>query len=361
MTSIEQRQTSFNAQSLPVSAPASSDMFQQAPPTRTESLDPFFQSQFFMTDTHPLLVQGGSINAVNSVSSHSNSNSNSSNGMPVHPVATHSLLQPVFSSFNDLINSPPYPAPASFSDDLMFVNNQQFSQGYDLMQNYAHSQSATTPYLFPAQTSSQSNLMNPLFAGPNSSTTTTPFTPKYSHFFAVPDPLWSPSSSHNQQSPLTPLRNNSFSFPTHLPVATPAQSPTHDLSPPLSPQPPLMKPLTSTTSPVAAPQHQASFSKPPRFKPNDAELALLQGVFSRNPYPNATIRKKLAEKLGLELKQIQFWFQNRRALSKSNGNQLCKPKKGSMGAAVANAIELELDLVVSNAAGTAGTVKVEKC
>ncbi|KAJ3104879.1 hypothetical protein HK100_003990, partial [Physocladia obscura] len=47
----------------------------------------------------------------------------------------------------------------------------------------------------------------------------------------------------------------------------------------------------------------AGIVKPPRFKPNENELALLTAVFVKNPYPSSAIRKKLAEKMGLEMKQ----------------------------------------------------------
>ncbi|KAJ3205106.1 hypothetical protein HDU82_005400 [Entophlyctis luteolus] len=65
-----------------------------------------------------------------------------------------------------------------------------------------------------------------------------------------------------------------------------------------------------------------------RFKPTPADLAILTTVFAKAPYPSAGMRARLAERLGLQGRQIQFWFQNRRAFSKLHGQPLKKPKKG---------------------------------
>ncbi|ORY52331.1 hypothetical protein BCR33DRAFT_631163, partial [Rhizoclosmatium globosum] len=54
-----------------------------------------------------------------------------------------------------------------------------------------------------------------------------------------------------------------------------------------------------------------------RFKAKDNDLKCLMAVFEKNPFPSVSLRKKLAERLGLEQKQVQFWFQNRRATLKS--------------------------------------------
>ncbi|KAJ3062344.1 hypothetical protein HDU98_001781, partial [Podochytrium sp. JEL0797] len=64
-----------------------------------------------------------------------------------------------------------------------------------------------------------------------------------------------------------------------------------------------------------------------RFKATEAELPILSAVFEKNPFPSAILRQKLADRLGLESKQIQFWFQNRRATLKINGIHVIKPKK----------------------------------
>ncbi|KAI8828206.1 hypothetical protein BJ741DRAFT_627040 [Chytriomyces cf. hyalinus JEL632] len=97
--------------------------------------------------------------------------------------------------------------------------------------------------------------------------------------------------------------------------------------------------LTPTTPPLSPPNQSllvtppagpasSGYSRPPRFKPTESELALLMGVFLKNPFPSTNLRKKLADKLNLEPRQIQFWFQNRRALVKATGVSLHKPKRG---------------------------------
>ncbi|KAJ3266754.1 hypothetical protein HDU77_010862 [Chytriomyces hyalinus] len=93
-------------------------------------------------------------------------------------------------------------------------------------------------------------------------------------------------------------------------------------TPPLSPP---NQSLLVTPPPGPAP---SGYSRPPRFKPTESELALLMGVFLKNPFPSTNLRKKLADKLNLEPRQIQFWFQNRRALVKATGVSLHKPKRG---------------------------------
>ncbi|KAI8612680.1 homeobox protein EgHBX4, partial [Chytriomyces sp. MP71] len=57
--------------------------------------------------------------------------------------------------------------------------------------------------------------------------------------------------------------------------------------------------------------------KPARFKPTEEELEVLSKIFQKNPFPSVAMRTKLAERMGLTTKQIQFWFQNRRQTMKS--------------------------------------------
>ncbi|KAJ3025243.1 UNVERIFIED_CONTAM: hypothetical protein HDU68_007335 [Siphonaria sp. JEL0065] len=65
-----------------------------------------------------------------------------------------------------------------------------------------------------------------------------------------------------------------------------------------------------------------------RFKPTEAESDVLCAIFQKNPFPSVYLRKTLAEKMGLDIKQVQFWFQNRRATFKSQGVHVLKVKKG---------------------------------
>ncbi|KAI8612678.1 Homeodomain-like protein [Chytriomyces sp. MP71] len=70
-------------------------------------------------------------------------------------------------------------------------------------------------------------------------------------------------------------------------------------------------------------------NRPARFKPTEAELVMLTAIFQKNPFPSASLRQKLAERMGLDIKQVQFWFQNRRATMKISGIHVLKPKRGN--------------------------------
>ncbi|KAJ3266751.1 hypothetical protein HDU77_010859 [Chytriomyces hyalinus] len=63
-----------------------------------------------------------------------------------------------------------------------------------------------------------------------------------------------------------------------------------------------------------------------RFKVKDNDLKCLLAVFEKNPFPSVGLRRKLSERLNMEQKQVQFWFQNRRATLKMNGIHVLKPK-----------------------------------
>ncbi|KAJ3391528.1 hypothetical protein HDU80_011018 [Chytriomyces hyalinus] len=67
--------------------------------------------------------------------------------------------------------------------------------------------------------------------------------------------------------------------------------------------------------------------KPARFKPTDEELEVLSKIFQKNPFPSVAMRTKLAERMGLTIKQVQFWFQNRRQTMKLGGIHVIKPRK----------------------------------
>ncbi|KAI9351221.1 hypothetical protein BDR26DRAFT_890897 [Obelidium mucronatum] len=66
-----------------------------------------------------------------------------------------------------------------------------------------------------------------------------------------------------------------------------------------------------------------------RFRATESELFLLTAVFAKNPFPSAALRDRTAEKLGLTGRQVQFWFQNRRATLKKAGVHVLKPRKGA--------------------------------
>ncbi|KAJ3067151.1 hypothetical protein HDU98_009653 [Podochytrium sp. JEL0797] len=162
--------------------------------------------------------------------------------------------------------------------------------------------------------SSSSNLFfNEMLAGSSFVDFNQPFMPSHEmHRFSaqfransVPDLTFSTATS---PLPFASTFSQSPSESEHAPITylAPFPPPTHTFAP-IIPSTPPTSPLTTytnvgTTATAVAP----TCSKPARFKPGEEDLALLMGVFNRNPYPNAVIRKRLAAKLGLELRQIQF-------------------------------------------------------
>ncbi|KAI9336532.1 hypothetical protein BDR26DRAFT_864757 [Obelidium mucronatum] len=84
---------------------------------------------------------------------------------------------------------------------------------------------------------------------------------------------------------------------------------------------------TTTTTTATTTTVNGNKTKKMRFRATKQELEYLLHVFESNPFPSASQRKLISEKLQLEPKQVLFWFQNRRATLKSNGIVAVKPKK----------------------------------
>ncbi|KAJ3242462.1 hypothetical protein HDU81_003168 [Chytriomyces hyalinus] len=104
----------------------------------------------------------------------------------------------------------------------------------------------------------------------------------------------------------------------------------------LSPSAPTTPPsYTTSPSPQSSQKRLQEFIDPNnikknnRFKAKDNDLKCLMAVFEKNPFPSTALRLSLAKKLNLEAKQVQFWFQNRRATLKMNGIHVVKPKQGA--------------------------------
>ncbi|KAH9972207.1 homeobox domain-containing protein, partial [Russula compacta] len=53
-----------------------------------------------------------------------------------------------------------------------------------------------------------------------------------------------------------------------------------------------------------------------RKRTTPAQLEILEGVFLTDKKPNAPRRKELAKKLKMSPREVQVWFQNRRAKEK---------------------------------------------
>ncbi|KAJ3233382.1 hypothetical protein HDU81_002315 [Chytriomyces hyalinus] len=119
--------------------------------------------------------------------------------------------------------------------------------------------------------------------------------------------------------------------PMHL-FTIPSSSSTPSGSPePLST--PTPGELSSSSVPPTSPEKKLRtfidpnhMKKNNRFKVKDNDLKCLLAVFEKNPFPSVGLRRKLSERLNMEQKQVQFWFQNRRATLKMNGIHVLKPK-----------------------------------
>ena len=58
-------------------------------------------------------------------------------------------------------------------------------------------------------------------------------------------------------------------------------------------------------------------SRRPRWTPSEDAKALLETIFSAYSFPTFTVRNQLAEQLGIDSRQVQIWFQNRRQRERS--------------------------------------------
>ncbi|KAM0749246.1 homeobox, partial [Meredithblackwellia eburnea MCA 4105] len=53
-----------------------------------------------------------------------------------------------------------------------------------------------------------------------------------------------------------------------------------------------------------------------RRRTTPSQLKILEFHFDRNPKPDITLRKQLSEQLDMTPREVQVWFQNRRAKTK---------------------------------------------
>ena len=61
-----------------------------------------------------------------------------------------------------------------------------------------------------------------------------------------------------------------------------------------------------------------------RWQINPSALVVLQTCYQMEPFPTTEIRKKLAAKLKVHPRQVQTWFQNRRARERRMGGTVLK-------------------------------------
>lgn len=71
---------------------------------------------------------------------------------------------------------------------------------------------------------------------------------------------------------------------------------------------------TANSLPPTPPQNTSQ--KKPRHRHSPAQLAALNELFDKNEHPPLDVRTALAERLGMETKTVNAWFQNKRASSK---------------------------------------------
>eukprot|EP01136_Pigoraptor_vietnamica_P019309 Opistho-1_new@66751 len=70
--------------------------------------------------------------------------------------------------------------------------------------------------------------------------------------------------------------------------------------------------------PTIAEPHDEGDRKRVRTKISEEQIAALERAFEQTPMPDGQLREQLANQLGLSLRVIQVWFQNRRAKEKKN-------------------------------------------
>jgi len=80
-------------------------------------------------------------------------------------------------------------------------------------------------------------------------------------------------------------------------------------------------PNSSSPSTPSSPSSSWESKNHKRKRKTPKQLATLESEFSKNPMPNKDVREKLGEILGLTGRQVQIWFQNKRAKVRNKGKE----------------------------------------
>ncbi|KAI0688225.1 hypothetical protein BC835DRAFT_1285198, partial [Cytidiella melzeri] len=101
-----------------------------------------------------------------------------------------------------------------------------------------------------------------------------------------------------------------------------------DVSPP--PPSPAASPSRADSVPEDGETPASSRKKKKRTRVTQEQLARLESLFAAERSPTAARRREISDKLGMEERQTQVWFQNRRAKAKqSEGPKIANAKSSS--------------------------------
>lgn len=78
------------------------------------------------------------------------------------------------------------------------------------------------------------------------------------------------------------------------------------------------RPRSASTPSGSNSEGSSSAARSKRKRKTPEQLALLEKEFETNPMPNKDVREHLSQNLGLTSRQVQIWFQNKRAKVKNN-------------------------------------------